>query len=293
MNQHDVRGEGRFEDLVAYGGWPMDDHHPAGIAYENVPTIYHPAPSPFGIPYRSLYSVNIENLLFAGRNISTTHTAMSSTRVMATCATMGQAVGTAVSIAVKNKLSPRGVYEEKINALKQTLMDDDCYLPWNKRQVPAISLKAELSAAKGDPEVLRNGLDRPIGEDDNGFTIDPGQFIHYEFKQTQQISEARFVFDSDMNRVMLDRGIHTRGINDMRCCYPLDQREITVPETLVKEFILQVPDEKGGWKTVYEEENNYQRLVRIKLDVQAKAVRFVPLKTWGAEKVHLFSWDVR
>ena len=80
MTQHDVRAEGRFDDLIAYGGWSMDDHHPSGFRTAERPTIFHPAPSPYGIPYRSTYSRNIENLMFAGRNISVTHTAMSSTR---------------------------------------------------------------------------------------------------------------------------------------------------------------------------------------------------------------------
>lgn len=110
MNQHDVRAGGTFDDVVAYGGWSMDDHHPGGFWYPGHPTIFHPAPSPFGIPYRTLYSKNIDNLWFAGRNISMTHVAMSSSRVMATCSTLGQAVGTAAAIAKKHSLSPRGVY---------------------------------------------------------------------------------------------------------------------------------------------------------------------------------------
>ena len=87
LTQNEVRDGGRFDDLIAYGGWSMDDHHPAGFDTTEAPTIFHPAPSPFGIPYRCLYSKNIENLMFSGRNISCTHTAMSSCRVMATCAT--------------------------------------------------------------------------------------------------------------------------------------------------------------------------------------------------------------
>lgn len=97
MNQNDVRDGGHFDDIAAYGGWTMDDHNPAGINTKDKPNIFHPAPSPFGIPYRCLYSVNIENLYFAGRNISVTHTAMSASRVMATCALLGQAVGTAMA----------------------------------------------------------------------------------------------------------------------------------------------------------------------------------------------------
>jgi hypothetical protein len=77
LTQNDIEAEGRFDDLVAYGGWPMDDHHPDAIKYPGEPTIFHPAPSPYGIPYRSLYSRNTENLFFAGRNISATHMALS------------------------------------------------------------------------------------------------------------------------------------------------------------------------------------------------------------------------
>ena len=65
MTQNDVCAEGRFEDIVAFGGWPMDDHHPAGFKHPGDPTVFHHAPSPFGIPYRSLYSKNIGNLFFA------------------------------------------------------------------------------------------------------------------------------------------------------------------------------------------------------------------------------------
>jgi len=56
---------------------------------------------PYGIPYRSLYSRNIANLMFAGRDASCTHAAMSSTRVMGTGCSMGQAIGTAAALAAK------------------------------------------------------------------------------------------------------------------------------------------------------------------------------------------------
>ncbi|MEO0966480.1 MAG: FAD-dependent oxidoreductase, partial [Planctomycetota bacterium] len=47
MTQHDVRGDGTFDDIVAYGGWSMDDHHPAGLLYPGKPTLFHAAPSPY------------------------------------------------------------------------------------------------------------------------------------------------------------------------------------------------------------------------------------------------------
>ncbi len=110
VTQNDVESGGRFEDAVAYGGWSMDDHFPQGFYYKDGhPTIYHPAPAPWGLPLRCMISENIENLCFAGRNISVTHAALSSSRVMATCAVLGQALGTAVSYAVRDNAALENV----------------------------------------------------------------------------------------------------------------------------------------------------------------------------------------
>ncbi|MGB9594988.1 MAG: FAD-dependent oxidoreductase [Candidatus Poribacteria bacterium] len=283
LTQNDVRAEGRFDDIVAYGGWSMDDHHPGGMNWKGQPTIFHPAPSPYGIPYRCLYSKNINNLLFAGRNISATHASMSSTRVMATCAVIGQAVGTASAIAIKYGLSPRGVYQEKLKELQQTLMDDDCYLPWKVREIPDLSKSAQLSASEGDPEVLRNGIDRSISDIDNGWTGKISSWIQYSFTTSQEINEFRFIFDSDLNRKPLN----------MPCNYPLNPQIASVPRTMTKSFRIDFLDDSGSFKTLFQEDNNYQRLVRIKKDIKTKAVRFVPLETWGSDDVHLFAWDVR
>lgn len=93
----------------------MDDHPPEGIYHEGKDTTHHAAPSPYGIPYRCLYSRTVRNLWVAGRNISTTHMALSSTRVMATCATLGQAAGTAAAIAVAENCDNRGVYDSHLD----------------------------------------------------------------------------------------------------------------------------------------------------------------------------------
>lgn len=132
VTQNDVESGGNFEDIVAYGGWSMDDHFPAGIEHKtSYPTIFHPAPSPWGIPFRALCSRNIENLLFAGRNISVTHAALSSSRVMATCSSLGQAVGTAAAQMILNGENTENINIEK---LQKTLMDEDCWLPGKKQK---------------------------------------------------------------------------------------------------------------------------------------------------------------
>ena len=283
LTQNDVRSEGRFDDLIAYGGWSMDDHHPGGIRYPGPPTIFHKAPSPYGIPYRSLYSANVENLFFAGRNISATHAAMSSTRVIATCATLGQAAGTAAAIAAREGIPPRGVYESHVQELKQTIMDDDCYLPFNAREIPGLSKAATLTASEGDPEPLRNGHDRPIGDCDNGCTVGLGGWIEYSFDRPQRVSQARMTFDSDLNRYRLNQP----------SSYPLDLPLRPVPETMVRGFRLEAKTPGGAWQTVHEQGENYMRLVRVSLDVETSSIRLVPESTWGAESAHLFSFDLR
>lgn len=282
LTQNDVRAEGRFPDIVAYGGWSMDDHHPAGLMHPGKPTIFHPAPSPFGIPYRCLYSVNIDNLLFAGRNISTTHAALSATRVMATCAVCGQAVGTAAAIAAAAGLSPRQVYEQKITQLQQALMDDDAWLPWHRRNIPALAQTAQLTASHGNPEPLRNGVDRPVGDDDNGWSAPLGATVEYRFPATCRLRKARLIFDSDLNRPE----------HNSRSNYPLNQAPIQVPATMVRSFRLEAESASGDWHTVATVENNHQRLVRLEFDVTTTALRLVPESTWGAAQVHIFAFEV-
>jgi len=290
MTQHDVRAEGRFEDLVAYGGWSMDDHHPGGFRTREKPTIFHPAPTPYGIPYRSMYSRNIENLMCAGRNISVTHTAMSSTRVMATCGTIGQAVGTAAAIAVRDGLSPRGVYESRLPELKQTLMEDDCYLPFNRRAVPELTLDAALLCPFEGAENLRNGLDRPIGGEDNGCHIPLGAAVTYDFGRTAKVGRIRLIFDSDLNRDTLpplERQLNRNMIHNR----PLAWEDSYVPRTMTMAYRIEGTTPEGETVVLYETDRNHQRRCFIEIGRELTSVTLVPLATWGAEDCHLFSFD--
>ncbi|MBE0695864.1 MAG: FAD-dependent oxidoreductase, partial [Anaerolineaceae bacterium] len=173
LTQGDVLAGGKFPDTVAYGGWTMDDHHPGGLWYRGPATIFHETPSPYGIPYRSLYSANISNLFFAGRNISASHMAISSTRVMGTCSLCGQAIGTAAALAVQYSCSPREVGHNHLQMLQKLLMDDDAYLPGFTRQVAELSRGASLTVTRGDAQPLSSGIDRVIGAADNGWWASP------------------------------------------------------------------------------------------------------------------------
>ncbi|MDD3473942.1 MAG: FAD-dependent oxidoreductase [Syntrophaceae bacterium] len=282
LTQNDVRSGGQFKDIIAYGGWPMDDHHPKGLDYPGKPTIFHSAPSPFGIPYRCVYSKNIENLFFAGRNISATHVAMSSTRVMATCATLGQAVGTAAAIANQFSLTPRQVGSGKIELLQQTLMQDDCYLPGLKREISNIARHAKLTASSGLPENLRNGIDRPSGEESNSWQGGVGDWVEYELGNDQKIRNIRLVFDSNLNR----------QIKNSRCSWPLNYTDAKIPPTLVVDFDIEVKRQDGSWNNIAQIKDNYKRLVNIKCNHETSAIKLTIRRTHNNKTAEIFAFDM-
>ncbi|WP_168118802.1 FAD-dependent oxidoreductase [Paenibacillus sp. HB172176] len=128
LNQNDVIEQTDFPDAIAFGGWSIDLHPPQGMyASTGGSRHFHPD-GIYSIPFRSLYSVNVDNLLFAGRNISATHIAFGTTRVMATCAIMGEAAGTAAALCVEKQARPRQLYEQHIRELQQTLLKQDASL---------------------------------------------------------------------------------------------------------------------------------------------------------------------
>lgn len=271
VNENDVNAAGKFEDIVAYAGWTMDDHFPAGFYYKDGhPTIYHPAPSPWGLPLRCMISKNIKNLVFAGRNISVTHAALSSTRVMATCAVLGQALGTAAAQAVNDGIDIRSI---DIKKLQDTLMQDDCYIPWHKRKISALSEAAGCSS-----DTVRNGIDRG---DENCWIGKSGDFIEYRLTEDTAVKGVRIVFDSNLNR----------EYHNMPCRYPKKPDHTGVPETMIKEFAITGKDSEGRTYE-YNVSENHQRLVNIALDWKVSEVRLIPKKTYGDDKFRVFSFEI-
>ncbi len=131
LTQNDVTTHPNFPDAVAYGGWPIDIHPPEGVFGKGHPGTTPPFifPGVYPIPFRALYSRNISNLMMAGRNISVTHVALGSTRVMATCALCGQAVGTAAALCQKYGCTPRELAEKHVAELRERLYWTDQLLP--------------------------------------------------------------------------------------------------------------------------------------------------------------------
>jgi pimeloyl-ACP methyl ester carboxylesterase len=107
--------------------WPIDLHFPDPQNSKDFPDAEFRSISkmhavkPYAIPYRSLYSRNIDNLMMAGRNISVTHVALGTVRVQRTTGMMGEVVGMAASLCKKYDTSPRGVYKDYLDELKSLM----------------------------------------------------------------------------------------------------------------------------------------------------------------------------
>ncbi|RXZ80274.1 FAD-dependent oxidoreductase [Paenibacillaceae bacterium] len=118
LTQEDVVQGRKFGDVIARSGYPIDIHDPSG---KGVTASFITGDGAYDIPYRSLVSKNIGNLLAAGRCISTSHEALATTRLTPSCMATGQAAGTAAALSVKLKLSPIDV---PIEQLQEELRQD-------------------------------------------------------------------------------------------------------------------------------------------------------------------------
>ena len=116
-----------YEDGTASTTWTVDLHYPDPNNTKKFPKAefksiaIHEAIHPYPVPYRCLYSRNVDNLFLAGRNISVTHVALGTIRVMRTTAMLGEVVGMAAAICHENKSLPRSVYTSHLPKLKKKM----------------------------------------------------------------------------------------------------------------------------------------------------------------------------
>ena len=305
LTQQDVESAARFDDEIAYGGWQIDNHLPGGFRMDAKGGAHlqkRRLSEPYPIPFRSLYSHNIENLMFAGRNISASHVAFSSTRVMGTIGLLGRAAGTGAAIAVQHGLMPRQACQQYITEIQDTLMEDDCFLPGLRRKIAPLSKEATLTCDYGDCSDLINGLDRRIWGKDNGYFGKTNKAVTYTFSEPKHVAGFRLVVDSDLNREFVEGnpdGLNTTSV--MFYPYSHNQTTFGFPKCMIKHYRIEAQGEDGQWRVVYEDKENHQRFIRQPLDITARAVRFIPLSTYfsetkvedyGSSVAHIFNFEV-
>ncbi len=123
LKQDDIDKNVYHEDASFTTTWSLDLHFPDPENSSRFPggefkaATNHVFIHPYAVPYRCLYSRNIDNLFMAGRNISVTHVALGTVRVMRTTGMMGEVVGMAASLCKKHDVSPREIYRSYLPEL--------------------------------------------------------------------------------------------------------------------------------------------------------------------------------
>ena len=156
LTQSDVMDSPVQPDAIAYGGWPIDTHPPEGVdAVDQKPCAQHAVDHLYDIPLRCCVARDVPNLMFAGRNLSATHIAFASTRVMATCAAVGQGVGVAAAYAVEHDREPADLAGDAgvMRTIQQRLLREDAYLIGHVNEDDAdLARRATITASSHCPD---------------------------------------------------------------------------------------------------------------------------------------------
>jgi FAD dependent oxidoreductase len=279
LREQDCQNAARFEDTVAYGGWPMDVHVIEGFRNRNEEANeFLCLDDVYAIPYRCFYSRNVENLMLAGRDISCSHMAFASTRVMGTCAIGGQAVGVAASMALKRNVLPREIGAD-IKTLQQKLLRQDCYLPGIAKADPLdVATSADVTASSyqrgAEPQNILNGCSRTVGTEKNYWQpdLEATPWIQLKLSQPRCLREVQFLFDSNLSREIMISLSETH----------LTEQEKSTPSTLVKDFTIEfiLNGKIVDTMTIHD---NYQRrvLVTRKVPIQCDTLKVIIQQTYG------------
>jgi hypothetical protein len=140
LTENDLTGPKIYPDGTAPTSWTIDLHYPDPENMEKFESgpfrsiAKHIHIYPYPIPYRCLYSRNIYNLMMAGRDISVSHVALGTVRLMRTGGMMGEVIGMAASICKEQEVAPRGVYQDHFAKLEKLMKNGigDASLPFTQ-----------------------------------------------------------------------------------------------------------------------------------------------------------------
>ncbi len=302
FSQEDIMQSRVFDDAIAFGGWPIDTHPPEGVDKpDEKPCNMRPVPHLYNIPLRCFISKNIPNLMFAGRNMSATHIAFASTRVMATCAVAGQGVGTAAAFAIKNNVMPAQLVDspDYMKEIQQQLLRDDCYLVGIKnedltdRAISAV-ITASSEQDNGKAANIVSGQTRSVhgkagAPPERSFPgthrwmSQPGAslpaWLELKWNEEVSISKIQLTFDTGLHRLLT--------LSHCDSYSPTMVWGNAQPET-VRDYTVEGL-QKGEWKTMVSVTDNWQRLCRHQLTepVTVSAIRINVYATNGLDHARI------
>jgi hypothetical protein len=233
----------------------------------------------------------VDNLLFAGRNISATHVAFASTRVMATCALMGQGMGTAVAIGLKAPVPAETVAQlaaaPHIEAIQQTLLKDDALLLGLSNRDPLdLAPSATLTASDSvlPPQNLTDGITRELkwewgswsdGQPHQWRSASLPAWIELRWPEPVAVGEIHLTFDSQFDRILILTFSESANEGVIRGPQP----------ELVKDYRI-----LGDGEVLVEVANNWQRkrVHRLSETRKIQALRVEVTSTHGAPEARIF-----
>ncbi|MBR5384037.1 MAG: FAD-dependent oxidoreductase [Clostridia bacterium] len=287
LTENDILNHRIFDDAICYGGWCIDMHAPHGLLDENrLPSDCNFYQGVYTIPYRSYYSHNVDNLMFAGRDISASRMAMASTRILGCCAIGGEAVGLAAARCIEHDVDPRGL-APYIGEVQQDILRDGGFLPgFVNNDTDDLAQTAVFSASSFkpgcEPDKLKNGISRKLGDDMNGWVSDglsaQGETLTMSFNQPTKISQLRFVLHSDFKypiRVTMSPNRQA-------------QQRPGVPAELLKDYEVELISNGKTVRTI-RVHDNHQRLNILDFDpALCDTVRLHVISTHGSPDATVF-----
>lgn len=293
LTQDDLYGKTpAFSDAVAIGGWPMDDHPPGGFDVpDERPAVQIYSPDVYNIPLRSLYSRNVSNLMMAGRNISASHVAFTSTRVMATCAVIGQAAGTAASVAARRGVTPKQLAADPhgMKELQQLLLRDDQTIKncsnTDDADLARVARVTASSEDKGSRAAnILTGVNRDaVGKVENCWVGKlegkTGAWLQLAWDTPRKVGYVQITFDTGFQRVLT---LTSQDAYDSKMIRGVQ------PET-VKDYEIRGITTEQKEISLARVTGNFQRVNRAQFpQVELTALRVVVKATNGVEEARIF-----
>jgi hypothetical protein len=207
---------------------------------------------------------------------------------MATCALIGQAMGTAAAIALERKVTMRDTALSYYKDVQRALMNDGVFLPHLKREPSEAIKSADINVSETDREILLNGMERPRTCDgENSIEQGIGEALRISWKEPCSVGMLRLQLDPDFSRKSISDNAKMR-IYAMKLHTGKDFKPVRVASTFPKAF-----DVYADGKLVFSERDNYRSLVKIPIGLSAKELRIEWLEGRAEnDTFRLYSIDV-
>ncbi len=290
FTQRDIeKGWESMPDQVGAVGWPLEDQTSEGFyARGKKPAIYGGQVPFYNLPLSIMCAKGFSNLMMAGRNMSASHLAFTSTRVMNSCSVAGQAAGTAAAMCARENLAPREISAsgELAERLRQNLLKDGQIILGAKNSDPldlarAAKISATDSAEGTKPENVVSGMCYDIaGSNGNRWKapIEKSPALSLEWGAPQKIGKLILNLDTGSRLLTptLETGFVKRVIQGPQ---PEALRDFTISATLAD----------GSKRILADVRGNYQK--RLVFDFEPADIGKIEIKclaTNGAPQASIF-----